>query len=112
MPVATEYFMPKTQTFNPPVLFRSILCPVDFSEHSAGALRYAAFLARRSGGQLHVFHVNDPMLAAAAAVAFADHDYAKVALAELRPFVAKAVPAVMRKASRSATRSKLETPPG
>ena len=30
------------------------------------------------------------MLAAAAAVAFADQDYAKVALAELRPFVAKA----------------------
>jgi nucleotide-binding universal stress UspA family protein len=88
--------MPKTESFDPPVLFRSILCPVDFSEHSAMALRYAAILAKRSDGELQVFHVNDPMLAAAAAVAFADQDYDKVALAELRPFVAKALPAATR----------------
>ena len=87
-----------TRSFNPPVLFQSILCPVDFSEHSAVALRYAAVLAKRSAGRLHVVHVNDPMLAAAAAVAFADKDYAKVALAELRLFVAKALPASTRKA--------------
>ena len=62
------------------------------------ALQYAAILAKRSAGRLHVFHVNDPMLAAAAAVAFADPGYAKVALAELRPFVAKAVPENTRKA--------------
>ncbi|MDO8793065.1 MAG: universal stress protein [Vicinamibacterales bacterium] len=90
--------MPKTRSFNPPGLFRSILCPVDFSDHSAVALRYAAILAKRSAGRLHVLHVNDPMLAAAAAVAFADRDYAKVALAELRPFVAKALPASTMKA--------------
>ena len=90
--------MPKTQSFNPPALFRTILCPVDFSDHSAVALQYAAILAKRSAGRLHVFHVNDPMLAAAAAVAFADPGYAKVALAELRPFVAKAVPKNTRKA--------------
>ena len=62
------------------------------------ALRYAAILAKRSDGQLHVLHVNDPMLAAAAAVAFAEQDYAKVALDELRPFVAKALPASTMKA--------------
>ena len=90
--------MPKTRSFNPPGLFRSILCPVDFSDHSAVALRYAAILTKRSAGRLHVLHVNDPMLAAAAAVAFADRDYAKVALAELRPFVAKALPASTMKA--------------
>jgi nucleotide-binding universal stress UspA family protein len=90
--------MPKTRSFNPPALFRSVLCPVDFSDHSAAALRYAAVLAKRSSGRLHVLHVNDPMLAAAAAVAFADQDYAKVALAELRPFVAKALPATTKKA--------------
>jgi nucleotide-binding universal stress UspA family protein len=90
--------MPKTRSPKSPGLFRSVLCPVDFSEHSAVALRYAAFLAKRSAGQLHVFHVNDPMLATAAAVAFADRSYANAALAELRPFVAKAVPANTMKA--------------
>ena len=90
--------MPKTRSFNPPGLFRSILCPVDFSEYSAVALRYAAVLAKRSAGRLHVFSVNDPMLAAAAAVALGDRDFATAALAELRPFVAKALPASMRKA--------------
>jgi nucleotide-binding universal stress UspA family protein len=90
--------MPKTRSLNPPDLFRSILCPVDFSEHSAAALRYAAVLAKRSAGRLHVFHVNDPMLATAAAIAFADRDYATVALDELRPFVVKAIPASTMKA--------------
>ena len=85
--------MPKTRSFNPSGLFRSILCPVDFSAHSAVALKYAANLAKRSAGRLHVFHVNDPLLATAAAVAFADQDYAKVALDELRLFVARALPA-------------------
>ena len=90
--------MPKTRSFNPPSLLRSILCPVDFSDHSAVALRYAAILAKRGGGRLQVLHVNDPLLAAAAAVAFADQDYAKVALDELRPFVAKALPSTTKKA--------------
>jgi nucleotide-binding universal stress UspA family protein len=91
--------MPKTRLFNPPDLFQSILCPVDFSEHSAVALRYAATVAKRSAGRLHVLHVNDPMLAAAAAVALAERNYEKVALDELRPFVAKAIPASTMKAT-------------
>ena len=69
-----------------------------FPSIQAVALRYAATLAKRSGGRLHVLHVNDPMLATAAAIAFADQDYAKVALDELRPFVAKALPAGTTKA--------------
>jgi nucleotide-binding universal stress UspA family protein len=48
-------------------VFRSILCPVDFSAHSRAALRYAAALARRSGCHLVVVYVNDPLLAIAAA---------------------------------------------
>ena len=98
IPVATASVMPKARLFNPPDLFQAILCPVDFSEHSAVALRYAAILAKRSAGRLQVLHVNDPMLASAAAIAFADRDYAKVALDELRPFVAKALPASTMKA--------------
>jgi nucleotide-binding universal stress UspA family protein len=45
-------------------------------------------------------YVNDPMLVAAAAVAFGDRDYAKVALAELRPFVTKALGPATRRAIR------------
>jgi nucleotide-binding universal stress UspA family protein len=85
--------MPKAQTVNRSRLFRSILCPIDFSEPSALALRYAAVLAKRSGGQLHVLSVNDPLLVAAAAVALGDRTFASVALGELPAFVAKAIPA-------------------
>jgi nucleotide-binding universal stress UspA family protein len=74
-------------------LFRSILCPIDFSEPSSAALRYAAAIAKRSAGRLHVLYVNDPLLVAAAAVALGDRTFASVALGELPPFVAKAIPA-------------------
>ena len=50
-----------------PRVFRSILCPVDFSRNSRSALRYAAMLARLSGAHLVVLYVNDPLLATAAA---------------------------------------------
>jgi nucleotide-binding universal stress UspA family protein len=46
--------------------FRSILCPVDFSEESRAALRHAAEAARRFSGRLTVLFVNDPLLLAAA----------------------------------------------
>jgi nucleotide-binding universal stress UspA family protein len=46
---------------------RSILCAVDFSPHSAKALRYAATVAAARGGRLTAIHVVDPLLAAAAA---------------------------------------------
>lgn len=36
---------------------RKILVPVDFSEESAAALRYAATLAQQSGGAIDVIHV-------------------------------------------------------
>ena len=51
-------------------LFETILCPVDFSDHSRQALAYAALLASRSKGQLIVIFVEDPMLVAAAGVAY------------------------------------------
>lgn len=38
-------------------LFKTILCPVDFSDSSARALRYAASLAREAEGHLTVAHV-------------------------------------------------------
>ena len=47
-------------------LFRSILCPVDFSALSKVALQHAAAFAKRSGGRLTVLYVSDPLLTAAA----------------------------------------------
>ena len=46
-----------------PRVFRSILCPVDFSPNSRAALRYAAMLARLSDAHLTVLYVDDPLLA-------------------------------------------------
>ena len=40
----------------------SILCPIDFSDASAGALRYAAAVASHSGTRLIVLTVEDPLL--------------------------------------------------
>jgi nucleotide-binding universal stress UspA family protein len=73
--------------------FLTILCPVDFSAHSRLALRYAAAVARRSGGTLTALFVNDPFLVAAAAAAAA-HDVRtlqKTSEDELRSFVRRAV---------------------
>lgn len=52
---------------NVPSVYRSILCPVDFSGNSRAALRYAAMLARLSDARLFVLYVDDPLLVLAAA---------------------------------------------
>jgi nucleotide-binding universal stress UspA family protein len=51
-------------TFNP-----SVLCPIDFSESSRGALRYAAAIAAHFGSSLTLLAVNDPLLVEAAELA-------------------------------------------
>lgn len=40
-----------------PVLFKRILCPVDFSQSSLHALKYATSMAQEADGQLTVLHV-------------------------------------------------------
>jgi nucleotide-binding universal stress UspA family protein len=45
-----------------------VVCGVDFSKHSARAIRYGAALARRVNGSLIVVFVNDPLLDAATSV--------------------------------------------
>ena len=40
-----------------PVLYKRILCPVDFSESSLHALKYAISMAQEADGQLTVLHV-------------------------------------------------------
>lgn len=69
-------------------MFRTILCPIDFSENSRHALRYAALLASRSRGRLIVLYVEDPLLMNAAVNANYD---AKVLLASFEDDLARIV---------------------
>jgi nucleotide-binding universal stress UspA family protein len=58
-----------------PVLFRSILCPVDFSDASERALRYAFSLAGEGGARLNLVHVMEfPREDDALEFAFADYN--------------------------------------
>ncbi len=82
--------------------FRSILCPIDFSDRSRLALRYAAALARRSQGRLLVLYVNDPLLIAAAGIALHDRTLATRNLGELRRFVQTTVSPAATEQSRFA----------
>jgi nucleotide-binding universal stress UspA family protein len=50
-------------------VFKSILCPVDFSEHSERALRIALELAALAGADLTIMTAIDPFLEAASAAA-------------------------------------------
>ncbi len=67
--------------------FRSVLCPIDFSDPSRLALRYAQAIAQRSHGALTALYVNDPLLVAAAAAALHDRRIAERSAVELRQFV-------------------------
>lgn len=48
------------------ILSSSVLCPIDFSESSRGALRYAGAIASHFGARLTLLAVNDPLLGEAA----------------------------------------------
>ena len=49
-------------------LHPAILCPIDFSDASRGALRYARAIAEHLGGRLVILAVEDPLLTEAAAL--------------------------------------------
>lgn len=72
-------------------LFETILCPVDFSEHSRQALDYAAHLAARKDRHLVVIFVEDPMLVAAAAVAYDEKTLIDKSRVALRRFVERTI---------------------
>jgi nucleotide-binding universal stress UspA family protein len=72
-------------------LFKTVLCPVDFSDHSRQALGYAALLTARSSGRLVIIFVEDPMLAAAAVVAYDETVLRDKARAELHRFVTRTI---------------------
>jgi nucleotide-binding universal stress UspA family protein len=72
-------------------LFQNVVCPIDFSDHSRQALGYAALLASRNKGRLVVVFVEDPMLAAAASVAYDEKALIEKARKELRRFVDRTI---------------------
>ena len=80
--------------------FRSVLCPVDFSEDSRRALRYAAAVAARGDAVLDVMYVNDPLLIAAAAAALHDRDLVKRSAKQLREFIDATLSARVRRPLR------------
>jgi nucleotide-binding universal stress UspA family protein len=84
--------------------FRSVLCPIDFSEDSQRALQYAVAIAVRAKGVLRILYVNDPLLIAAAAVALHDRQLAKRSQRVLQQFVNETVAATARQQVRVTTR--------
>src|SRR5512138_3391983 len=71
--------------------FRSVLCGVDFSDHSRHALRWAAAFSARPGSRLIVVTAVDPLLAHAARSRF-DLDLSVDTGRTLSDFVAATLP--------------------
>jgi universal stress protein A len=69
----------------------TIVCPVDFSVASRGALRYAIAIAEHFGARLSVITVNDPVLAEAADLQFGAGWLASRSDRDLRRFITQAV---------------------
>lgn len=64
----------------------NVLCPIDFSEASRGALRYAAAIAAHLRGGLTIATVNDPLLSDAADMSAGAGHMADVAAREMQRF--------------------------
>ena len=67
----------------------SVICPVDFSDASRGALRYAAVVANYFESELTVVTVTDPLLTEAAELSGAAEHLPEAVNKELRRFVQK-----------------------
>jgi nucleotide-binding universal stress UspA family protein len=72
-----------------PQAFRSILCPVDLSPSSRGALHAARVMADRFDAQLTILFVDNPLLSQAAQK-FDEDELARRTQTELARFVEKA----------------------
>ena len=69
------------------ILRPSVLCPIDFSESSRGALRYARAIAAHFAARLTVIAVDDPILGEAAALSAADVPVSEDTAREIDRFV-------------------------
>ena len=72
----------------------TILCPVDFSIPSRGALRYALAIAEHFGATVTLLAVNDPILAEAAEIEAGSAWLAERVQADLLQFLADGIPHV------------------
>lgn len=64
----------------------SVLCPIDFSDGSRGALRYANTLSRHFGAQLTLLVANDPLLTEAAHLAAGGSHLVSDTIKEMQKF--------------------------
>jgi universal stress protein A len=69
------------------ILRPSVLCPIDFSESSRGALRYARAIAAHFAARLTVVAVDDPLLGEAAALSTAGTPVSEDTAREIDRFV-------------------------
>src|SRR5215510_4749376 len=69
----------------------SILCPIDYSDASAAALRYAAAIAEHFAARLIVLTVEDPLLTTAMDLGTGVHWTREASEAEVARFVAEAL---------------------
>ena len=70
----------------------AVLCPIDFSDASRGALRYARAIAAHLGGRLIVLTVEDPLLTEAASIGTGTAWDPADTRRELERFASKAFP--------------------
>ncbi|HTI39648.1 MAG TPA: universal stress protein [Vicinamibacterales bacterium] len=68
-----------------------ILCPIDYSDASIGALRYAAAIAERFGARLVVMSVEDPLLTTAMDVGTGIYWSPDLSKGQLQEFVVEAL---------------------
>jgi len=96
--------------------FRSVLCAIDFSEHSRLALQYAVALASRSDTALTVLYAADPLLVATVSdrvlpsVALHDRTVARRSAKELKQFMHKTIHDASSRAVRVKSRVCVGTP--
>ena len=77
------------------ISLRSVICPVDFSDASRGALRYAAVVANYFHAELTVLTVTDPLLTEAAELSGAAEHLPDAVNKELLRFVKKSFDGVV-----------------
>ena len=86
------------------VPIRSILCPVDFSEHSRQALLWAAAITEHRAAEITVLSVLEPLLAKAAGIRLG----VDLAHAEAEPALREFVEATLPERGRSASPVRME----
>ena len=92
-PVLTVSMKPDVKDESERVVFKKILCPLDFSSCSIQALEFALSLAEEAGGKLTLLHVLESVFEDAGDMAgFAVSDYRDYVERSARERLAKAVP--------------------